>query len=534
MKILFMCTIGIIAAKFPRNDPILPHMTLKFLSRLNNSVLLPCLILYSLGVSITPTLLARIGVMMPYCVLVNVVSLFTADTVGYYLHEKDSGLFTAVRVAIANPNAVGLPLLVMQSLCESSTINGDFDGDAEKCYNEATSMIFVYLAAWFVMYWSYYFPLLQTIGQPAESTALPTDIGSTSGTGASADFSADFLTSTATTQIQSFLSSGTVIPVVKQKLLKIFNTSSMIATAAGIIIGLITPIQRTFFLQNKTILGQVGGAIQAVGVPVVALNCLIMAASLAHNDFTEIIEMLQRWKLYGAQIIHRWVYGANFAGTGTSNGEYANVTKLEQELINAPTFSVMHTQGPEEQKQEQKQQQEQDKQMPGFDETDLVGGNYHTGSRPGEKLASDTDTGTDTDAYSGNSCARETRATCDELVGASTSSNSTTVAVTATTSTSSSCTSTGTGSTSISDGSPTKSHPGTSTPYTTARTVTTSTGITKVTSKHVLVEDEQQQTEDQLLDDQRYFLPRPWSIAAIILCRYLSKSYCHTHFCFFS
>lgn len=263
MKILFISIAGVISAKHPVSDPILPVSALKGLARLNNMTLLPCLIVYSLGATLSPELLAKIGILILFCAANYGLSYIVALTVGRFLHEKDNEeLFSAVLVAICNPNAVALPILLMQGICQNPIVNQDFGSDASACANLATSMIFVYITGWFIMFWGFSFPLLQ---KPIVAHVVKESVSSSSNS-----------------YFSHFLK---LIPTLKQ----MFLSPSMIAIYIGMFIGLVTPLQQLIFTKPTPGL-PFGDSINVIGNPVVCLNCIIMAASLAHCDYSPIIQ----------------------------------------------------------------------------------------------------------------------------------------------------------------------------------------------------------------------------------------------------
>lgn len=285
MKLLVISIVGILAAKYPKNDPILPPGALKHMSRLSNIVLLPCLIIKSLGGTINVSLLLRIGILTLFCFMINSISFLICDVIGYRIHGEENGnrnseLFIAIKVAVGNGNAIGLPILVMQILCQDNMINADFNHDSDKCYEEASSMIFVYMIVWFTMFWGYSFPTLQRLKQ---REILGDGGGIQSGS----------------TQGSSVISAGGAVPQPKtlsdfmqrvadsqfyQSAKKVIVSPAIIAVMVALFIGLVPSLQYQFFSPDGG-LYIIGTSMDTVGEPVVALNTLIMAASLAQCDF---------------------------------------------------------------------------------------------------------------------------------------------------------------------------------------------------------------------------------------------------------
>ncbi len=94
--------------------------------------------------------------------IVNLVSMLIVYIVGKYtIHDECMKI--AMSVAMFSPNAISMPIMVMQSLCEQVIINHDYDDDSKLCYSEASSMLFVYSIGWHILFWSYGFNQLKRI-----------------------------------------------------------------------------------------------------------------------------------------------------------------------------------------------------------------------------------------------------------------------------------------------------------------------------------------------------------------------------------
>ena len=53
--------------------------------------------------------------------------------------------------------------MVLQTLCNQVIVSADYDGDSIQCFTESSTMIFIYSIGWHLVYWSYGFPLLQSL-----------------------------------------------------------------------------------------------------------------------------------------------------------------------------------------------------------------------------------------------------------------------------------------------------------------------------------------------------------------------------------
>ena len=85
---------------------------------------------------------------------------------------------------------------------------------------------------------------------------------------------------------------------------RVLLSPSMLAIYTGVTIGLIKPLQDALF-NDFTILRPFGSAIVTLGTPVVALNCLIMSASLAHVNLSPL-------KISIDNFFRRYIFRPNF------------------------------------------------------------------------------------------------------------------------------------------------------------------------------------------------------------------------------
>ena len=172
----------------------------------------------------------------------------------YIIGNNDKVLLVAMQVAITSPNCIALPLIVCSTLCEQSNINSLYDSQLE-CFGDSKTMIFIYSIGWHILYWSMgisRLTLLKTASNDIEDFNYnPISIYRNFNVMAAYGF------------FQEVALSPTIL-----------------ATLMGLSIGLLDPIKNGLFLDPKSFLSPLGGAIKTVGEPVVCLNCLIMAGSL--------------------------------------------------------------------------------------------------------------------------------------------------------------------------------------------------------------------------------------------------------------
>jgi len=170
---------------------------------------------------------------------------------------SDKILLSALTVAASSPNCIALPLLVCSTLCEQNNVNLEYQSNSATCFNDAKAMIFVYAIGWHTLFWSFGMSRLselQTMNNddPEIFNYNPIVIFKTF----------------------NLLDTFKFFQVV-------FFTPTILATLLGISIGLLEPIKNGLFHDPTSFLSPIGGALVTLGEPVVCLNTLIMAGSLA-------------------------------------------------------------------------------------------------------------------------------------------------------------------------------------------------------------------------------------------------------------
>jgi predicted permease len=332
MRIFLVSAVGAFAAKFPRNNRefmdinfvtytniniILALLTLpaiKYISRLSTFVLVPCLIINALGSALSVALLTKMGLLIPFCLFINLLSY----GIGYcfkFVHEKNEPLFQASLVAVGSPNSISLPIMVMQALCEDSTVNEAYNGDSELCNEEAYSMMFIYSIGWNLLYWGYGYQVLINASN------------------ASVDSITSQSTPSALSNVISFFTDSQTRKSFAIKFVAwlkgVLSSPVMAAIYTGVFIGLIPPLQRMLF-EEISVLRPLGGAISTLAEPSVAINCLVMASSLAHADIN--IAELKSSTRHVATKLHsasRSVV-SRFVGGGGGGDIYDDLSAAEQ------------------------------------------------------------------------------------------------------------------------------------------------------------------------------------------------------------
>ena len=220
-KIFIICAVGYACAKYPRESPYLSIETLKLLARLCNFVLIPPLIVSSIGSSISLSLLGRMGILILFSFISSLVSYTLAKTIGRGIIGSSCTprLKVAIEVAIGSPNIIAFPLMILQTLCSQDHLKGDYDNNSDLCFAEGTSMLFVYSIGWNLVYWSYGYPLLSSLHSLTDDDQ-------------------DLLNHmTLFSKISAFISSDRLVEDTKDWGLKVLLSRNMLAIYTGIFIG---------------------------------------------------------------------------------------------------------------------------------------------------------------------------------------------------------------------------------------------------------------------------------------------------------
>jgi hypothetical protein len=294
----------------------LPVPVIKHLSRFSNIVLIPCLTVGNIGASLSLSLFIKVGLLVPIAMFNNLTAM-VMGRVFKCLHENDSKLFRASLLTIASPNSISMPIMVMQSLCEQPAVKLDYEDDAVICFSHSTALLFISSIGFHLLYWGYIFPSFERLQQEYDLE----DDDDNNNSGSSENRSV--------TRRRSL--SSTPSPSLYQQVLRcaglfkhIILSPTMMAVIAGLFIGLI-PFTRNLLFVESGYLSPVGGAINTLGTPVVALNCLIMSASLAHIDVD-----------FKALILHSW----NQLFQGTISSQRRHSISCEED---APAFNPLQT-----------------------------------------------------------------------------------------------------------------------------------------------------------------------------------------------
>ena len=241
VQFLILAGVGAVAAIRPKAGPLLSPEKVSFLARLANDVFMPCWTMATIGAQVDLAQLRKDWAIVILGFLTVFLGFAIADLTALFFRPTQS-MIPAMRVSIAQVNALAVPLVLLGSLCESRRVNDAFDEDSGDCKDDAAGKLNVFMVAWHATFWSYGFATLEATAKEAEST----------------------------TKALAILRRTAVQP-------------NVVALFVGLFLAL-TPLGTALFRNKRpTPLRPVGAALQVLGSPMLATVVLIMAAALVHG-----------------------------------------------------------------------------------------------------------------------------------------------------------------------------------------------------------------------------------------------------------
>lgn len=228
------------------------------------------MITYSIGSTVNPVLIGKYGKLIPFSLLTSGIS-YVLCLVFKPLHQSDQELFWTSLVCMMSPNAISMPIMVLESLCDLSIVNEDYGGVTKDCFAEGTSFTFVYSIGWNILYWSTLYPLLTKVSENIKNGGRQSVVVLTNEDAANHRHPSVF---------DRYLPQWAYWSKIKGLLSRSLLTPSMYAIYAGLFIALITPLQNALFGSDVTFLTPFGGSLKTLAQPVVCLNTIVMSASL--------------------------------------------------------------------------------------------------------------------------------------------------------------------------------------------------------------------------------------------------------------
>eukprot|EP00752_Nemacystus_decipiens_P016491 g14742.t1 len=321
-RVFVVLLVGILASKWPRNEPLLTTETCRSFSRTCALLFLPALVVSSTGATLNPAALRDAWQLLAAGSFTIGVSIATARAGEqlFFQRAEDRRAFRPVGLAITFANSAGFPLLLMDALCEQDNIKSDFDDDAVECFTQATGMIFIYVVIWQVYFFGWGFFALgndgtlehKLTGQLTESRTLPKVGREASSHGESGDplphqaeqgehgikatswqerasVGGEIEPCTGeTSQEMSTANDDESCGVdgerswaeLRKRILRLLLSPNIIAVTIGVVIAMIPPLQRMLFVNPRAMLRPLGAALETIGDPEVAISTIVMAGSL--------------------------------------------------------------------------------------------------------------------------------------------------------------------------------------------------------------------------------------------------------------
>jgi len=256
VKLVLVVGVGGYAAARPRGRPLLAKATIQDLSRLSAAALIPCLIVASIGSSVSVKLLKSSAVVAAFGLVTVVTGAAAMELWGRCFvpaHQRASSLWGVASLAAAFPNIVAVPLVAVASLCERREVREDYDNVLD-CASSGSAIIFVNSFAWSVLFFTAGVARLRALAPSKER-----------------------------------MERGPLLAVAAF-LLEPLN----LALAIGTFIGLIGPLRRCLFKAPRSPLRVLGSTIELLASPVVCFAILLTGASLANLDLDALAANVSR------------------------------------------------------------------------------------------------------------------------------------------------------------------------------------------------------------------------------------------------
>ena len=262
VRLVLVAAAGVFAAWRPVGAPLLPASALQQLSRFSAVVLIPCIIVDSIGSSISVKLLRQSVALILYGLGTIGLGLLYARLWGRLCvppRLRRSSLWRVAALATGFPNVVAMPLVIVATVCERKEVKDDFD-DFDDCAKTGAALIFMNSFMWSLVFFTYGIIQLKAIKAGQE------DGGATGG------------------------AEAPPLPPMPRggPLVKFFSEPVNASLVLGTTVGMIRPLQKALFHSSTNPLRAIGGTIEMLAAPVVCLAIVITGASLAHVDFDAI------------------------------------------------------------------------------------------------------------------------------------------------------------------------------------------------------------------------------------------------------
>uniref|UniRef100_A0A0G4I2M5 Uncharacterized protein n=1 Tax=Chromera velia CCMP2878 TaxID=1169474 RepID=A0A0G4I2M5_9ALVE len=263
--------VGFICGFFPRKKPLINRAFSQQLSSLALKVFLPCLSFASISSRLRIEDFGRLWPLLMWSALQTLISFSIGSALlamtGPFIPEGRQaaaskkkgrgggavsdlssgqtgasaaamgGLLALMPIALTWQNQANFPLVVMEAMCEQHK--------SSDCLADAVMMIFMHSFPWALGFWGIAYPFYQS-----KDTSRGRE--------------------------------GTSTSERMKKLVMDVANPAIIATLAGLAVGLISPLRVALYESDNLIMSCIGNTMKLVGTPTISVNTLLLAASFAH------------------------------------------------------------------------------------------------------------------------------------------------------------------------------------------------------------------------------------------------------------
>lgn len=257
VRLLLVASVGAYAATRPKGGPpLLPEAAIQQLSRFSAVCLIPCIIVDSIGSSVSVELLRQSVALVVYGLVTIGLGLGYARLWGAVVlpaELRETSLWRVAALASGFPNIVAVPLVIVATVCERDEVRDDFD-DRDECAKTGAAFIFMNSFVWSIVFFTFGVARLAAIkarrGGAGDAPRPPPPRGG--------------------------------------PLAKFFSEPVNAALVVGTAVGMARPLQKALFVSRTSPLRALGGTIELLASPVVCLAILITGASFANVEFDSI------------------------------------------------------------------------------------------------------------------------------------------------------------------------------------------------------------------------------------------------------
>lgn len=278
LRVLLVSASGVIAAKFPRAEgkeqttvrPLLHPDARRDIGRLCITLCWPCIAITSIGAAVHVEDLARVWPLLIWSFVQNIVALALCRCVTRFLC-LDPVFDAAFCLASCFGNSAALPMLMMNTLCNSAVLVTRFADEAE-CLAQSYASIMVFTAAWSIGMFAVAIPAIKRAAARVARASRKSDLEQNEENAMKAVVAQDAVKSKPTSKD---IDEEPWLHSVCQAL----RTPNILSVLLGLAVGLCRPLSDGLFREEGA-LRTVGGAFQTLAEPGVCGMTLVMAASL--------------------------------------------------------------------------------------------------------------------------------------------------------------------------------------------------------------------------------------------------------------